>query len=136
MESIQILGKLMIKQIVTEDYKMKAGSKFQEEMQKVEEEISAYEKEMNKHLTELTLKGYPQVEQVRRQLNAEKEKLAMYREQLKMSMQSIAELPLGEIVDTGEGNFIQQIKVGDTFAGASACEILLKDDVVIEIKQG
>lgn len=134
MESIKILGKMTVKQIVTDDYKVKAGQKFQAEIEKMEQDIAAYEKEMNKTITELTLKAHPQVEQVRRQLNGEKDKLLMYKEQLQMSLQAIAELPLGELVETGEGNFIQEIKVGDHFQDSASCEVILKDDIVQEIK--
>ena len=69
MESIQIMGKVQIKQIVTEQYKEKTGAEFRKAIQSVDEELANFDKEMNKTLTELTLKAHPQVEQLRRQFN-------------------------------------------------------------------
>ena len=63
----------------------------------------------------------------------EKEKLVTYRDQLKMSLQAIMELPQGEIVETGEGNFLQEIRVGEPFTANVSCDVILKDDIVIAI---
>lgn len=135
MESIKVLGKMTVKQVVTEGYKLKVGQQVQAEINKMTEDIAAYEKEMNKTITELTLKAHPQVDQVRRQLNAEKEKLVIYKEQLQMSLQEIADMPEGNLVETGEGNFIQELKVGDHFPTNTNCEVILKDDIIIEINR-
>lgn len=135
MESIQIMGKVLIKQIVTEQYKEKTGAEFRKAIQKVDEELAAFDKDMNKTLTELTLKARPQVEQLRRQFNMERDKIAVYKEQLLASIKEIADLEFGTLVDSGEGNFLQEIKVGDDFAANTVCEVVLQDDIVIEIKK-
>ena len=134
MESLQMMGKVLIKQVVTENYKVKARAEFQKAIAKVDEELAVFDKEMQKTLTELTLKAHPQVEQLRRQFNLEREKISIYKEQLLASVKEVADLELGALVDGGEGNFIKEIKIGDNFTQNSTCEIILKDDVVIEIK--
>lgn len=134
MESLQMMGKVLIKQVVTENYKVKASAEFQKAIAKVDEELAVFDKEMQKTLTELTLKAHPQVEQLRRQFNLEREKISIYKEQLLASVKEVADLELGALVDGGEGNFIKEIKIGDNFTQNSTCEIILKDDVVIEIK--
>ena len=89
---------------------------------------------MNKTLTELTLKAHPQVEQLRRQFNMEREKIAVYKEQLLGSLKEIADLEMGALVDSGEGNYLQEIRVGDNFAEHTQCVVVIKDDVVVEIR--
>lgn len=133
MNSIQMLGKLVIKQVVTDGYKQKAGGQFRTEIEKIEQDIKTYEESMNKAITKLTLQGEPNVEMYRRQFMAEKDKLVAYKDQLKMSLQAIMDLPDGEIVETGEGNFLQQVTVGEPFTANVSCEIILKDDIVIAI---
>ena len=134
MDKIQMLGKVIIKQIVTDQYKEKAGKQFQDEIQKVDGDIATYDENMQKAITKLTLKGDPNIEMYRRQFMAEKEKLTAYKEQLKASLQAVQDLPDGQIIDTGEGNFLQEVKVGDTFTANVNCEVVLKDDVVIAIQ--
>ena len=135
MESIKMMGKVQIKQIVTEQYKEKTSAEFRKAIQAVDEELANFDKEMNKTLTELTLKAHPQVEQLRRQFNLEREKIAVYKEQLLASIKEIADLEMGALVDGGEGNYLQEIHVGDKFAENTLCEVILQDDVVLEIRK-
>ena len=133
MDKIQLMGKLTIKQVVTDGYKAKAGSQVPAEIDKMEEAIKVFDESMNKAITKLTLQGDPNVDMYRRQFMGEKEKLVTYRDQLKMSLQAIMELPQGEIVETGEGNFLQEIRVGEPFTANVSCDVILKDDIVIAI---
>ncbi len=133
MDNIQMMGKLTIKQVVTDGYKAKAGSQVQAEIEKMNADIATYEENMNKAITKLTLQGDPNVDMYRRQFMGEKEKLVVYRDQLKASLQAVLDLPEGEIVETGEGNFLQEIRVGEPFTANVSCEIILKDDIVIAI---
>ena len=132
MDSIKILGKATIKQIVDDSYKMKAVAELQAAADKVNEELEKFDKDMSKTMTELTLKGHPQVEQIRRQLNMEREKISIYKEQLAQSIKGIADLPLGSKVDAGEANFIQELKIGDNFH-LTNCEIIVEGDTVVAI---
>ncbi len=133
MDKIQMLGKLVIKQVVTDGYKQKAGGQLQTEIDKINQDITVYDENMQKAITKLTLKGDPNVEAYRRQFMAEKEKLVAYREQLNQSLKAIYALPDGEIVESGEGNFLQEVKVGEPFSANVSCEIILKDDIVMAI---
>ncbi len=133
MDKIQMMGKLTIKQVVTDGYKAKAGSQVQAEIDKMNADIATYEESMNKAITKLTLQGDPNVDMYRRQFMGEKDKLVVYRDQLKASLQAVMDLPEGEIVETGEGNFLQEIRVGEPFTANVSCEVILKDDIVIAI---
>ena len=133
MDKIQMLGKLVIKQVVTDGYKQKAGSQLQAEIDKINQDVTVYDENMQKAITKRTLKGDPNVEAYRRQFMAEKEKLVAYREQLNQSLKAIYDLPDGEIVESGEGNFLQEVKVGEPFSANVSGEIILKDDIVMAI---
>ena len=133
MDKSQMMGKLTIKQVGTDGYKAKAGSQVQAEIDKMEEDIKVFDESMNKAITKLTLQGDPNVDMYRRQFMGEKDKLVTYRDQLKMSLQAILDLPEGEIVETGEGNFLQEIRVGEPFTANVSCDVILKDDIVIAI---
>ena len=132
MESIKILGKVSLKQVVDDEYKKKASQELQNAIAKVDEELANFDKNMSKTITELTLKAHPQVEQVRRQFNAEREKISVYKDQLTASIKAILDLEDGSRVDAGEANFIQELKVGDDF-GATNIEVVIQGDKVIEI---
>lgn len=132
MESIKILGKVSLKQVVDDEYKKKAGQELQNAIAKVDEELANFDKNMSKTITELTLKAHPQVEQVRRQFNAEREKISVYKDQLTASIKAILDLEDGSRVDAGEANFIQELKVGDDF-GSTNIEVVIQGDKVIEI---
>ncbi|PWM50526.1 MAG: hypothetical protein DBX41_05505 [Clostridiales bacterium] len=132
MESIKILGKVTLKQVVDDEYKQKASKELQNAIAKVDDELANFDKNMNKTITELTLKAHPQVEQVRRQFNAEREKIAVYKDQLTSSIKAILDLEDGSRVDAGEANFIQELKVGDDF-GSTNVEVVIRGDKVIEI---
>ena len=135
MNSIQMLGKLVIKQVVTDGYKEKAGGQFRVEIEKIEQDIKAYEESKNKAITKQTLQGEPNVEMYRRQFMAEKDKLVSYKDHLKASLQAIMDLPNCEIIETGEGNFLQQVTVGEPFTASVSCEIILQDDIVMAINR-
>ena len=133
MDQIQMMGKLVIKNVVTEGYKNKAGQQFKVELEKIDNDIKVYEENMNKAITKLTLKGDPNVEAYRRQFMGEKEKLAAYKQQLQTSLAAVMDLPEGEIVESGEGNFLHEIKVGEQFSPNVSVEVILKDDIVMAI---
>lgn len=62
MDKIQMMGKLTIKQVVTDGYKQKAGGQVQVEIDKIDNDIKVYDENMQKAITKLTLKGDPNEE--------------------------------------------------------------------------
>ena len=64
MDKIQMMGKLVIKQVVTDGYKQKAGQQFQTEIDKVDSDIAVYVKICRKPL-QTDLKRDPNVEMYR-----------------------------------------------------------------------
>lgn len=135
MEELQILGKVTFKQIVTDGYKQKTAAEIQKQIDEIDEQLADFDKQMSKTMTELTLKAHPQTEAIRAQLNAEREKINIYKEQFKKALDAIDELVMGSEVDAGEGEFVTTVKVGDSFSGNTKYELVIEDDVIKEIRQ-
>lgn len=133
MDKLTVMGKVTYKQVVTDQYKEKARAEVDVELQKLDEEIANFDKQMNKTITELTLKAHPQTEALRQQFNAERDKILVYKEQLQQTLQTIDTLEMGSQVDAGEGNFVSELEVGASFTEKLTREVIIKDDVVIEI---
>ena len=86
-------------------------------------------------MTELTLKAHPQTEAIRSQLNAEREKILLYKEQFNKALGSVDDLVMGSEVEAGDGEFITTVKVGDSFSGNTKYELVIEDDIIKEIRQ-
>ena len=134
MEELQILGKVYFKQIVTDSYKKKTAAEIQKQIDEIDEQLADYEKKMSKTMTELTLKAHPQTEAIRAQLNAEREKINIYKDQFDKALAAVDDLVNGSEVDAGDGEFVTSIKVGDSFSANTKYEIVIEDDIVKEIR--
>ena len=135
MEELQILGKVYFKQIVTEGYKQKTAAEIQKQIDEIDSQLADYDKQMSKTKTELTLKAHPQTEAIRAQLNAEREKINVYKTQFNKALAAVDDLVMGSEVDAGDGEFITTVKVGDSFSGNTSYELVVEDDIIKEIRQ-
>ena len=86
-------------------------------------------------MTELTLKAHPQTEAIRAQLNAERDKIGMYKEQFAKALAAVDDLVNGTEVDAGDGEFLTTVKVGDSFSGNTKYELVVENDIVKEIRE-
>lgn len=135
MEELQILGKVTYKQIVTDGYKQRTTAEIQKQIDEIDSQLADFDKQMSKTMTELTLKAHPQTEAIRAQLNAERDKINVYKEQFNKALAAVDDLIMGSEVDAGEGDFLTTIKVGDPFTAGTHYELVIEDDVVKEIRQ-
>ena len=135
MEELQILRKVFFKQIVTDGYKQKTAAEIQKQIDEIDEQLADYDKKMSKTMTELTLKAHPQTEAIRSQLNAEREKILLYKEQFNKALGAVDDLVMGSEVEAGDGEFITTVKVGDSFSGNTKYELVIEDDIIKEIRQ-
>ena len=134
MEELQILGKVYFKQIVTDSYKKKTAAEIQKQIDEIDEQLADYDKKMSKTMTELILKAHPQTEAIRAQLNAEREKINIYKDQFDKALAAVDDLVNGSEVDAGDGEFVTSIKVGDSFSANTKYEIVIEDDIIKEIR--
>ena len=135
MEELQILGKVFFKQIVTDQYKQKTAQDIQKQIDEIDEQLAEYDKQMSKTMTELTLQAHPQTEAIRAQLNAERDKIGMYKEQFAKALAAVDDLVNGTEVDAGDGEFLTTVKVGDSFSGNTKYELVVENDIVKEIRE-
>ncbi|MFM9413126.1 YlqD family protein [Peptococcus simiae] len=132
---LTVMGKVTYKQVVTQAYKDKALAEVDEQIKQIDDELANFDKQMDKTMTELTLKAHPQVEQLRQQFNMERQKIAVYREQMEASKAAVDALQEGEEVTAGEGNFVTELVEGEAFNLNLNREIVVKDDIVVKIRQ-
>ena len=128
--------KIKIKVIVTEDFKNAVIKDIQQGLQQLEAEISFIEQRIRKTLTELTIKASPQAQAVREQLDYEKKKREEARTELLEQMKKVGALAEGSEVLQGEVAGPVEVNVGDKWDEIFDKEIVLRDGVVVEIRQG
>lgn len=134
MEKISVMRTITVKHIVTEGFKKKAALEIQEALKKVDMDLENFDKQTKRTITELTLKGHPQINQIKQQVEVEREKLNSYKQQLLERLKIISKLNINEEVIQGTVDGPMEIKVGDSFDGLNKVEIVLKDGVVVEIR--
>ncbi len=134
MESITINRKMIIKQIVTEEFKKTAVAELQNALKQAETEMDDFEKKYRKMITEFTVKNLPQVDELKAQFEAEKDRKTMLRDQLSEKFKAAMKLELNsEIVQSViEGPY--ELKIGDDFNKVNRQEIVIKDGIVQEIR--
>jgi hypothetical protein len=135
MDEMTILGKVYYKQIVTNSYKARAKAEIQKQIEDINDQLAVFDKQMSKTMTELTLKAHPQTEALRQQFNAERDKIAAYKTQFETAIQAVDALEDGKEVDAGDGEFLTQVHVGDAFEGSLNYELIIKDDIIQEIRK-
>lgn len=136
MDKITVMGKVTYTQVVTDSYKEKSIKDVEGKIAKLEKDLADFDEKMDKTITELTIKGHPQLDALRQQFNLEREKIVIYINQLKETKTAIAEMENGKHVPAGEGNFVSELKVGEPFTGNLDCEIVVEDDIVVAINRG
>ncbi len=134
-QKITIMGKVAYKQVVTPAYKAKAAAEVDVQIKQLDEELANFDKQMDKAMTELTLKAHPQIESMRQQFNLEREKIMVYRDQLVATRDGVDDMENGTLVTTGEGNFVSELAVGDSFDDKINCEVVIEDGRVIAINK-
>lgn len=134
MEKITVMRTINVKQVVTEEFKKKAALEIQNTLKKVDNDIDVFDKQTKKTITELTLKGHPQINQIKQQVENERAKLNNYKQQLLEQLKAVSKLNLGEEVVQGTIDGPMDIKVGDSFENLNKVEVVIKDGVVVEIR--
>lgn len=136
MQSIPIFREITLKQIVTERSKTKARQQLNEQLTALEKELAELEENKNRTLTEFSLKGAEDahLQQIRRQWEMTRAQYQTQRDQIRMEMIAVDELKDGEeiIISSVEGPY--ELKVGEPVEQAMHAEIILKDDIVVEIR--
>lgn len=134
MESIMIIRKLVIKQVVTEEFKKNAVSELQAALRQAESEMDDFEKKYRKMITEFTVKNLPQVDELRAQFEAEKERRGLLKSQLSEQFKAATQLALDSEIVQAVIDGPYELKLGDNFDQVNRQEIVIKDGIVVEIR--
>ena len=137
MAAITIFREITLKEIVTEESKARSRQQMREELLVLNNEQLEFEENKNQTLTEFSLKGAEaaQLNQIRQQFDTQATKYHVRRDEITMNMLAIDELKEGELVVIGSVEGPYELQVGDSLADAVKAKIILKDGVVVEIKQ-
>lgn len=133
MKNITLLGKAIVKQIVTDSYKEDMVRNIQNKLNQVEFTIKIFQDEMQKTLNKLIADGYPQLDVVKKEFAKEEEKLFRQKKHLLDKIKYISSLKINEEIVQDTFNYPVEVKVGDNFAQVISREIILKDGEVIKI---
>jgi hypothetical protein len=133
-EKIEIKRKIIVKAIVTEDFKKGLINELQDGINKLEAELKFIDQRAKKALTELTLKGSPQVAVVKEQIEYEKMQREEAKEKMTEQIKFISTLELGKEVVQGEIEGPIVVQVGDNWDEIMQREIVLKDGNIIAIR--
>ena len=134
MESINIIRKIVIKQVVTEEFKKTAVSDLQNALKQAETEMDDFEKKYRKMITEFTVKNLPQVDELRAQFEAEKERKGLLKNQLSEQFKAAMKLEIGTEIVQAVIDGPYELKVGDDFNKVNRQEIVVNNGIVQEIR--
>lgn len=134
MDSINIIRKIVIKQVVTEEFKKTAVSDLQNALKQAETEMEDFEKKYRKMITEFTVKNLPQVDELRAQFEAEKERKGLLKNQLSEQFKAAMKLEIGSEIVQAVIDGPYELKVGDDFNKVNRQEIVVKNGIVQEIR--
>ncbi len=136
MQSIPIFREITLKQIVTESSKIKARQQLNEQLTALERELTELEENKNRTLTEFSLKGAEEahLQQIRRQWEMTRAQYQTQRDQIRMEMIAADELKVGEEIIIGSIEGPYELMIGEPVDQAMYAEIILKDNIVVEIR--
>ena len=134
MESINIMRKMVIKQVVSENFKKTAVSELQNALKQADTEIEDFEKKYRKMITEFTIKNLPQVDELKAQFEAEKQRKHALKEQLSEKFKAAMSLEINSEIVQAVIDGPYELKIGDDFNKVNRQEIVVKDGIVQEIR--
>ncbi|MGI6144815.1 MAG: hypothetical protein GX092_05640 [Clostridia bacterium] len=134
MDKLIINRKILVKAKVTEQFKNQVRQELQEGMNKLDAELKFLEQRAKKLITELTLKGSPQVASVREQLEYEKQKREEAKKAMSEQIKMVGNLEMGQEVLQEEILGPVEVKVGDNWVELMNREIVIEDGLIVEIR--
>lgn len=134
MESINIIRKIAIKQVVTEEFKKAAVADLQNALKQAEVEMDDFEKKYRKMITEFTIKNLPQVDELKAQFEAEKERKRALKAQLSEQFNAAMKLEINSEIVQALIDGPYDLKIGDDFNKVNRQEIVIKNGIVQEIR--
>ncbi len=142
-EAIQLLRHVNVKVIVTENFKNQVSNDLNRQIQQYETVIQQIDFEVRRITSEIEKKATPQtaleaksqIDNVKNQAVAEKQRLTQMRDELLNRKQVLFEMPVGSVVTQFTVESPVQVRLGDDlYQRLESGEILVKDNIIQEIK--
>lgn len=134
--TITIKRPVLLKVIVTEEFKKGMLSELQEAVNKVESGIQQMEFQTRRYLSDLQRTDLNQAARFRQQVESEKNKQEAMRRDLQQKIKDIENLSLGEEFLQGTIESLAEIQKGDDLHKVlSQTEVVIKDGIILEIRE-
>ena len=135
MNTLSLIRPVLVKVIVTENYKMNAMTDLQEAARQVELKLQHLDYQEKHLLAELTKKNPAGVPAARQQIQQERWQYEEKKREVIRRLQEIDGMTLGTEVVYGQMESLTEIKEGDLWQPVLGAEIILRDGVIIEIRK-
>ena len=135
MEKIKIIQRAKVKAIVTENLKNNLLKELDVLLKRTETELQHLHFKIKRTSLELEKKHNEELLMIRNEFQNEKNKNHEKIREIKEHMKAVGNLSLGEEIDEGSVDRIIDVAIGDDWNALEYCEIVLKDNKVIEIRK-
>lgn len=138
MESISLKRQVAIKAIVTEVFKTNASGEIKQNLQQIDVNMQQLEFQAKRAVADAEKQGATpdQVENLKMQIEQQRQQLLAGKQELLQRLNMIAQLEMNSEFLQGTLDNYVEVKVGDNlYEKVSNAEIILKDGVVVEIRE-
>jgi hypothetical protein len=135
MKSISVKRTVIVKTIVTEKLKEEMLDTIKASLNRIELELQQMEFQGKRTLSGLEKQNVKQAVSLRQQLETEREKRLEAKKRLQNQQQEVAEWQIGDEVTQGTLEGYVDLKIGDSIRSILGSEIVVKDGVVVEIRE-
>lgn len=134
MDSLRIKRPVTVKVQVTDEFRILAAARVQEEVKKLETELLQLDLQGKKLLLELEKQNPQGVEAARQHLEAQRQKRVENKNQLLGKLKEIGKWTNGSEILQGTLETYTDLKVGDDWNEIFGVEVILRDNKVVEIR--
>jgi hypothetical protein len=136
MDKITINRPVVWKAVVTDQLRKELGQELERAINRLDMEIQQLEFQAKRVLPDLERQNLKRAMDMRQQLEDEKQKRRQARERLAEQMQEVANLETGEEIARGTLEGLTDVSVGDDLTRILYAEIVTKDGIVVELREG
>jgi len=134
MESLTLIRPVLIKVVVTDNYKKAAAMELQDAVKRLEVEMQRLDFQEKRLVAELEKKNPQGVSSARQHLEQERQRMVDNRQKLLDRLRDVGQLPLGSEVVYGKMESPVEVKVGDDWRRVLGVEIVLQDGIITAIR--
>lgn len=140
-ESIKVKRQVVVKTVVTEEFRKKAISDFLEETKLVDNQITHIQVQQNQFISQLKQNtdnvniSAAEVDNIINELNLKLQQLMAVKQNLELQLQNINMANLNDTIITGSLENYIELQVGDNIYDVMlGKEVIIKDGIIQEIK--